>query len=101
MDRIEYMLIETIDNFGREVNYDYRFESMFEDLLVIKDNRFEIKVNIKDLIDQAIKNCDDEITFEQDMYVNGEYEEICIKTLYIYLTFKKSLVKLQNELIKY
>ena len=99
MDRIKDMLVETIEDFRNEVCYDCRFENVFDELLVNNDrHKIIIKGDIKSFISKAIENCDREIAFEQDSYIDGDYDELCTETLSLYINLKKDLIKLQNEL---
>ena len=99
MDRIKDMLVGTIEDFRKEVGYDCRFENVFDELLVDNDrHKIIIKGDIKSCIAKAIENCDREIAFEQDSYIDGDYDELCTETLSLYINLKKDLIKLQNEL---
>ena len=101
MELIKYELIKTIEKFETDVWCDCRFTNIFDGILEYDNNdKIIIKGNVKSFIVKAIENCDREIAYEQESYINGD-SELCTETLELYINLKKDLITFKNRVEKY
>ena len=101
MELIKYELIKTIEKFETDVWCDCRFTNIFDGILEYDNNdKIIIKGNVKSFIVKAIENCDREIAYKQESYINGDLE-LCTETLELYINLKKDLITFKNRIEKY